>query len=100
MKGIGRLQSLQNLAEGSVSGVPLVEIMGDGRVLIEHHRGVVAYGCEEIRVRVCYGAVSISGRNLYLARMTGEQIVICGTIEAVQLLRHPEGRNHGRKNRL
>lgn len=100
MKGLDRLRGLQNVAEGSMAGVPLVEIMGDGRVLIEHHRGVVAYGCQEICVRVRYGIVSICGRSLYLARMTGEQIVICGCIDAVRLLRNAEGKSHGRTNHI
>lgn len=78
---------LGNLGADSLPGVPLVEVTGDHRVLIEHHRGVVAYGCREICVRVTYGIVSVSGSSLRLARMTGELLVICGCIESVRLIK-------------
>lgn len=66
---------------------PLIEITGERRVLIEHHQGVVAYGCAEICVRVRYGVVQIRGSSLHLAKMTAEQLVVCGRIDGVELLR-------------
>lgn len=76
------------LDDGIMPGVPLVELSGDRRVLIEHHRGVIAYGCREIRVRTAYGILCVSGSGLYLARMTGEQLVICGCIDGLQLYKN------------
>lgn len=78
----------RSLDDGVLPGVPLVEIAGDRRVLIEHHRGVVAYGCREIQVRMSYGILCVSGSGLHLARMTGEQLVICGCIDGVQLYKN------------
>lgn len=83
---------LRDVEAGVLPGVPLVEITGDHRVLIEHHRGVVAYGCQEICVRVKYGRISVRGSALRLARMTREQLVICGCIEGVQLIRSGGGK--------
>lgn len=79
---------LREVTDGVLPGVPLVEISGTGRVLIEHHRGVVAYGCNEIRVRVRYGLLAVCGSGLNLARMTKDQLVICGCIDGVSLLRN------------
>ena len=67
--------------------VPLVEIAGERRILIEHHLGVRSYTEEMVRVRVRYGEIQVCGRDLCIARMTREQLVICGTIDAVQLVR-------------
>ena len=69
-----------------VPGLPLVEIAGQRRVLIENHRGVSCYGAEQIRVRVKYGEISVSGTGLELARMTGQQLVITGNIHCVHLM--------------
>lgn len=91
-KGFHRLEKLGDLSDGVLPGIPLVEISDDRRVLIEHHRGVVAYGCCEICVRVRYGMVSVIGSNLNLARMTKEQLVICGCIEGVRLQRTGGGK--------
>ena len=68
-------------------GQPLVEIAGHGRVLIENHRGVCCYGCEEIRIRVSYGQIAVTGSGLELARMSREVVVITGRIENVTLHR-------------
>ena len=37
-----------------VPGIPLVEIYGQQRVLVENHRGIVGYEDQEILVRVQY----------------------------------------------
>ena len=66
---------------------PLVEIAGDCRVLIEHHGGVREYSRERIGVKVRYGLVQVCGCGLELRCMTREQLVICGRIDAVTLLR-------------
>ena len=85
--GIGQFVPDRMLDGGLLPGIPLVEISGDCRVLIEHHQGVVAYGCQEICVRVRYGVVSVCGCGLNLARMTKEQLVICGRIDSVRLIK-------------
>ncbi len=69
---------------------PLVEICGERRVLIENHRGVSRYGTDRIGVRVCYGEVDVRGQALELSKISREQIVICGRIESVSLVRRPE----------
>lgn len=79
-----------NLGEAPVPGVTLIEVTGDGRVLIEHHSGVTQYGRERICVKVSYGCVEVCGCNLILAHMTPGQLVIRGRIESVTLHRGNE----------
>ena len=67
-------------------GQVLVEIAGENRVLIEHHRGVREYGHEKICVRVSYGMVQVCGRGLHLRCMTRSQLVICGCIRGITLM--------------
>lgn len=68
-------------------GVPIVELTGDRRVLIENHFGVREYSRERIGVKVKFGLVVVCGRELELSRMTRQQLVIRGTVEAVRLER-------------
>ena len=68
-------------------GQPLVEIVGDRRVLIEHHHGVKEYGPEKICVRVNYGSIQVCGNNLHLRCMTRSQLVISGCICGIALIR-------------
>ena len=84
---------LQWLAEGAdldgepLPGQSLVEISGDCRVLIENHAGVIEYSRERIGVGVKFGQVTICGCGLELCRMTREQLIIRGRIDAVSLTR-------------
>ena len=82
-----RLAAEMELAEEPVPGQPLVEICGENRLLIENHRGVSRYGSEMICVRVAFGEIGIRGSDLTLGRMSRTQLLICGTIESVVLVR-------------
>lgn len=79
----------RNLESAShmLPGCPLIEIAGERRVLVENHNGVIEYGGNRICVRVKYGHVSIHGEGLQIAKMTAEQLVICGKIDGVDLFR-------------
>lgn len=66
-------------------GLPLVEIVGNGRVLIENQLGVCSYSSCNITVKVCKGFVQISGEGLELQQMTKRQLVITGVIFGVAL---------------
>lgn len=69
------------------AGLPLMELAGDRRVLIEHHQGVTQYSSGCICVKVKYGLLSVEGCGLELARMSREQLIIRGRIDQVRLIR-------------
>lgn len=71
----------------TLPGVPVVEIAGGSRVLIEKHGGVVEYACERIRIRVSYGMICVFGSQLELLRMTKQQVIISGQIDGIRLQR-------------
>ena len=82
--GKGRM-ILQRLADGAdLSAEPLP---GQPIVVIENHFGVKEYSREKIGVKVKYGLVCVCGCNLELIRMTKEQLIISGRIDAVTLIR-------------
>lgn len=66
-------------------GVPIIEICDQERVLIENHRGIIGYGCNEVRVKVRYGCVCVCGHQLKLMRMSKTKLVITGKICGVTL---------------
>ncbi len=71
----------------AVPGVPLIEIAGENRVIIENHKGVTGYSGTMICIKVSYGTVRVSGNSLTLARMTRQQLTITGIIDSVTLCR-------------
>lgn len=82
-----RLTMAADLTDEAIPQLPLIEIAGDCRVLIENHMGVIAYGTEEICVRVKYGTIAVCGCRLELARMIKGQLVVSGRIDKVVLNR-------------
>lgn len=84
---------LQWIAEGAdlagepIPGQSLVELSGDCRVLIENHCGVIEYSQERIGIGVKFGQVTVCGCGLELCRMTREQLIICGRIDTISLIR-------------
>lgn len=65
--------------------LPIVELAGDKRVLIENHYSVIQYSRQEICVKVSYGCVRILGAGLELTRMSREQLVVTGSICGIEL---------------
>ena len=73
------------LVDESLPGQPVVELVGEGRVLIESHRGVSAYSDQCICVKTKLGIVRIEGCNLKLTNMSATKLVISGEIESMHL---------------
>lgn len=82
-----RLAEEADLREEPMPGLPLIELAGDRRVLLENHLGVKAYGRDRIVVKVKFGTVCVCGEDLEMARMSRDQLVICGRIGGVSLHR-------------
>jgi len=82
-----RIYEDTDLLSQPLPGVPLVELAGDRRILVENHQGVTEYGPERIRVQLRYGQLCIAGSGMELAQMTGQHLVITGTIDCITLLR-------------
>ena len=75
------------LPPDALAGAVKLTVNGRRRVLIENHFGVKEYSRERIAVKVKYGFVCVCGCGLELIRMTREQLVISGRIDAVSLVR-------------
>jgi len=82
-----RMADRADLYGEALPGVPVVELAGDRRALIERHRGVTEYSPERICVRLSYGLLCICGCGLELTRMTREQLIISGRIDGIQIQR-------------
>ena len=63
----------------------LFEVLGNGRLVIEHHRGISCYAQEEIMVKTTFGHLLIRGKNLTLCCMRRDQLCILGQIDVLEL---------------
>ena len=67
--------------------VPIVELAGSHRVLVENHLGVIQYSTEKIGIKMKYGEIQINGCGLTLEQMTRVKLVVTGRIDGICLHR-------------
>ena len=67
--------------------VPIVELAGSHRMLVENHLGVIQYSTEKIGIKMKYGQLQICGCGLTLEQMTKVKLVVTGRIDGISLLR-------------
>lgn len=63
--------------------LPKIVITGNIQVLVENHRGIVAYSPDMVRILVQAGEVAVSGGNLVLRSILEDEIIIEGEIHGV-----------------
>lgn len=83
---LDKVATAADLEGTPLPGIPIIEIAGARRVLVEHHLGIVSYSNEEICVKVKFGGVRILGSSLNISCMTREKLMIIGCIEEVKLV--------------
>ena len=79
------------LIDEVLPGQTVVEVIGEGRVLVEGHDGVLEYSDLEICTKTWYGIAKIRGSNLKLTQMDISKLIIAGEISSLQLFRRTAG---------
>ena len=80
-----RTAELLDLPADAITNLPRLELVGDGELRMENHKGILAYGTEEIHVSGGVFIVKIAGEGLELRAMTGLELLITGKIRQIEL---------------
>lgn len=62
------------------SAVPRLTLVGRDELLLENHRGILAYSDREARFLTAEGAVKIEGESLILSEFTEDTAFVCGRL--------------------
>ena len=62
-----------------------MELLGDRQLRMENHRGILAYGSDEIHISGGKLIVKVRGTNLELRAMNAVELLITGDITGVDL---------------
>ncbi len=81
-----RTAEMFDLPADALAGLPKLELVGDGELRLENHRGILAYGREEIHVSGGGWVIKIAGEGLELRGMTGLELLITGKITQITLV--------------
>lgn len=68
-----------------VAGLPRIELLGDRELRVEYHKGILAYGREEIHISGGKMIIRVLGCDLELRGMNGTELCITGQIRTVEL---------------
>lgn len=92
MEKNGRRQSLLektaelfDLPADALAGLPRLELVGDGELRIENHRGILAYDAQEIHVSGGPFLIRVIGSGLEVRAMTGFEMLVTGKVSRIEL---------------
>lgn len=68
-----------------VAGLPRVELVGNRELRMENHRGILAYGTDEIHISGGKLIIKVRGSGLTLRAMNASELLITGEITGVDL---------------
>ena len=80
-----RTAELLDLPADAITNLPRLELVGDGELRMENHKGILAYGSEEIHISGGKLIVKVRGKNLELRAMNAGHLLITGTIQGLDL---------------
>ena len=72
-------------AGGYCGGLPRIELIGNGQLQMENHRGILSYREDEVVVSGGKLLVRIQGSELELQSMSANALLVAGVIRSVQL---------------
>lgn len=81
-----RAAEVFDLPADAVAGVPRLELVGDRELRVENHKGILAYGREEIHISGGVYIIKVVGQELELRAMTGLELLITGKITQITLV--------------
>ncbi|HLS52775.1 MAG TPA: sporulation protein YqfC [Tissierellaceae bacterium] len=65
--------------------LPKLVLMGDVRVDISNHKGIIEYTSQLIRINTNIGVIKITGDSMEIKNILMEEISISGNIEKVEI---------------
>ena len=68
-----------------VAGLPRIELLGDRQFRMENHKGILAYGSDEIHISGGKLIVKVKGAELELRAMNASELLITGFISGIEL---------------
>lgn len=79
-----RTSAALDLPGDLLPGLPRIELLGDRELQMENHKGILAYGSDEIHVSGGKVVVRVRGVGLELRAMDPARLVITGQLTAVE----------------
>ncbi|MGL4774073.1 MAG: sporulation protein YqfC [Clostridium sp.] len=64
--------------------IPRIVITGNEEITIEHHKGIITFDKENIRVNSKLGPIKVSGKNFEILFIGSTSITVSGKFKAIE----------------
>ncbi len=78
-----RITKMLELPQEVVTNEPKITLVGFSELLIENYKAILEYEDFYIKINTHIGAININGFNLRLKEMTGDDIMVLGSIDSI-----------------
>lgn len=78
-----RITKILELPQEVVTNEPKLTLVGFKELLIENYKAILEYEDFYIKINTHIGAININGFNLRLKEMTGDDIMVLGSIDSI-----------------
>lgn len=78
-----RITRILELPQEVVTNEPKLTLVGFKELLIENYKAILEYEDFYIKINTHIGAININGFNLRLKEMTGDDIMVLGSIDSI-----------------
>ncbi|MCG0277556.1 MAG: sporulation protein YqfC [Thermanaeromonas sp.] len=86
VKAKDHMASFLDLPQEAVCDWPRLTLIGNSRLLLENHRGVVTYESGLLRVNATLGQLEITGKDLKLKVLRPDAMAVEGSIKSIKFL--------------
>ena len=66
--------------------LPKMTLVGNIKLYIENHRGIIEYSTERVRISVAEGEVAVTGESLLLRNVLPDEICVEGKIKSLSFV--------------
>jgi sporulation protein YqfC len=85
-----KIADLLELPSDVLLDLPRLVLMGNQRLFLENHRGIIEYTNEVVRIDTPVGEVKATGKNLNLLLITKEEIMLEGELSKLEWVEREE----------
>lgn len=89
-----KMAAMLELPEEMMLDVARISLVGDMDLVVENHRGLVAYSPDQVILDVPQGRIAVAGTDLRIGFLSPDQVTILGRIRTVRYV-EPEGGSAG-----
>jgi len=81
------INKLVDFPEETILNLPKITILGNNRLIVENHRGIIEFTPQRIRINTPIGILNVCGNDMHINYIIPEEIMLEGDIAIVEFIK-------------